>query len=398
MRTRLHLPLLLAALALAGCDNDPTGVVIDRGGGTGSGTVPGQPRDLDANYQWILEGWTPQGTPAGHAAVVVTWKLPTSWNNEPFRVYARRTSQSTYTRIATVTSCEGGACRYVDINVVAGNRYEYYVAAVNESTGQETVSDFRDALTVPTYSPPPVPQPDSAVGLDNALYLRWKDAGAGASLWKYMVFLVGIDASSALYQLGEADATGFLDLRARNGHVYRYRVAAVDTLGHVSAMSAAMSGIPRPDFRGELLYAHGDSAAASGFQFVRSDSLTPVVSGASPSAQWRLEVSNGTWQIRPLGETEVVSAGRTSGLACGPASDPGCTAVTRAPTTGYTRSPVAAFPEVSYVFRVRGSDGRIHYGVVRPQLLGSDQAGKGLMILDWAYQLLPDEPRLHRGG
>lgn len=396
MYARFRASLLLAVLALAGCDNPygPEGPYEPTPGGN---RVPGQPTDVRARYEWILRGWSAQGRPAGQPSVVVTWKLPTRWNGEPFRVYGRRAGQGSYSLVATTTACESGNCRYQDVNVVAGNRYEYYVAAVDQSSGRETVSDVRDEASVPVYSPPAAPQADSTVALDNALYLRWQATG-GHALQKYLVFLVGIDNESHLYQLGEADAPGFLDLRAKNGHVYRYRVAAMDTLGHVSEMGPALSGVPRPDFRGELLYAHADSATRSGFQFVRSDSLSPVLSGEAAGAQWRFEVVNRVWQLRPLGETEVLDAGRTTALVCGPASDRDCRSVTRAPMSGYTRNPVPAYAEVSYVFRVRGSDGKPHYGVVRPQLLGHDQKGKRLVILDWAYQLRADDPRLIRIG
>lgn len=394
MRTRILSSLFLAALALAGCDSDP--VVVDDRGGTGA--APGRPLDVNARYEWILDGWS-GSRPVGHPSVLVTWKLPTSWDGrDPFRVYGRRAGQTTYALVATVTSCERGECRYLDINVAPGTRYEYYVATVDESSGQEAASQFRVGVDVPAATAPATPQPDSAVGLDNAVYLRWKAAGQTGAFWKYRVYLVGIDAAAHLYQLGEADAPGFVDLRARNGHVYRYRVAAVDTLGHVSDLSVPMSAVPRPDFRGELLYAYGDSTAASGFRFVSTDSLSPLVSGDSPSAQWRFEVVNGTWQIRPLGDTEVADVGRTTALTCGPGADAGCRAATRAPTSGYSRAPVPLFAEVSYVFRVRGADGRVRHGVIRPQLLGSDQRGRRLVILDWAYQLIADEPRLYRGG
>lgn len=298
MYARFRVPLLLAALALAGCDTPyephepaPTG-----------NRAPGQPTGVLARYEWILQGWTAQGRPSGRPSVVVTWKLPGGWNGEPFRVYGRRAGQGSYSLIATTTSCQSGSCRYQDVNVAAGNRYEYYVATVDQASGRETVSDVRDEADVPAYSPPATPQPDSTVALDDALYLRWK-ATSGGAFWKYLVFLVGIDNQSYLYQLGEADAPGFLDQRAKNGHVYRYRIAAMDTLGHVSELGPALSGVPRPDFRGELLYAHADSAARSGFQFVRSDSLSPVLSGDAAGAHWRFEVANGVWQLRPLGET-----------------------------------------------------------------------------------------------
>ena len=385
MFKHLRFPLLLAGLALAGCD--------DNGSFFGSGDV-GRPQNLSARYDWVLEGW--QGSkPAGHPTVTVKWNLPSDWSGEPFRVYARRTNQSSFSLIATVTSCDQGACRYSDINVVPGNAYEYYVATVDEDTDTEASSDYRVPVTVPSYTPPATPQADTTFGMDNALYIRWKPTGSTSALWKYQVYLVAIDGTpNTIYQLGETDGTGFLDQRAKNGSAYSYRIAAVDTLGQVSDLSTIQIGIPRPDYHGELVYAHGDSTAASGFRFVAADSLNPVLSGDLPSAQWRLEVVNGAWQIRPLGETQVVSAGRTTALTCGASRDPGCTAVFQAPAAGYTSSPVTVNQEFSYVFRVRASDGQFHYGVIRAQILGSSGANRRLMIFDWAYQLRANDPRL----
>lgn len=385
MLRRFQLPLLLAGLALAGCNGDSV-----------FGTDIGRPRNLTARYDWVLEGW--QGSaPVGHPTVTVKWDLPTTWNGEPFRVYARRTNQGSFSLIATITSCDRGSCRYTDINVVPGNSYEYYVATVDEETDTEASSDFRVPVNLPAYSPPPAPLADTVFGLDNALFIRWKDAGSGKAFWKYQVYLVAIDNTpNTIYQLGETDGTGFLDQRARNGSAYSYRIAAVDTLGQVSNLSPVQVGIPRPDYRGELIYAQGDSTAAAGFRFVAADSLNPIVSGDSPNAQWRLEIANGAWQIRPLGETQVVSAGRTTALTCGPARDPGCTAVFQAPASGFTSSPVPVNPEFSYVFRVRAADGQFHYGVIRAQILGSSQGNRRLMIFDWAYQLRANEPRLAR--
>ncbi|HEX2092177.1 MAG TPA: fibronectin type III domain-containing protein, partial [Longimicrobiaceae bacterium] len=282
MLTRARTPLLLAALALTGCDGD--------GYSTGPGRLD-PPEDLRVRYSWVLEGW--QGTsPVGRPVVTVAWTAPGSWNGEPFRVYARRTSQGSFLLIATVTSCDGAACRYVDFNVVPGTQYEYFVATADERSGEEARSQYREAIRVPAATRPAAPRADSVFALDNALYLRWRDGGAGNSLWKYQVFLMAIDATpNRIYQLGESDSPGFLDQRARNGFAYTYRVAAVDTLGHVSDLSSPLVGIPRPDYRGELIYAHGDSTARSGFRFASADSLNPVIAGDSPSAQWRLEVA-----------------------------------------------------------------------------------------------------------
>jgi hypothetical protein len=385
MFTRARFPLLLAALVLAGCDDDDF-------------FTPGidEPEDIDARYEWIFTGWSESGRPGGHPSVLVTWELPADWRGDPFRVYGRRAGQGSFALVGTTTSCENGECRFVDINVVGGRTYEYYVSTADERSGDEAPSDYRVEVDVPTFSPPPAPRADSVFALDNSLWVRWRDAGSGDDFWKYQVVLTRLNGERVdFYHAGETDATGFLDLRARNGNSYTYRIAALDTLGQVSDLSPEITGIPRPDYRGELIYAHGDSTARSGFRFVTTEDQEPILSGDSPQAQWRLEVANGRWQIRPLGETEVVRAGLTSALVCGPGRDSDCRATFQAPTTGYSRNPVAVDPEFSYVFRVRGSDGRTHYAVVRASILGSS-GGNALMIFDWAYQLRPDEPRLSR--
>jgi hypothetical protein len=48
----------------------------------------------------------------------------------------------------------------------------------------------------------------------------------------------------------------------------------------------------------------------------------------------------------------------------------------------------------SYILRVIGDDGLIHYGVIRVTLLGFDQNDDPIMIFDWAYQLQAGNPNL----
>jgi hypothetical protein len=184
------------------------------------------------------------------------------------------------------------------------------------------------------------------------------------------------------------------------GHVYGYRVAAVDTSEHVSALSAEIIVAPRPDASGELVYSFQSNAALSGFRFQTTETTDPILAGTATTAQWRLEQDATGWRIVPLNGTAVLEypGGRTTALVCGPGSDANCRAATRAPVAGYQTTPIAVNPEYSYVFRVTGSDGQPHYGVVRVQLLGSDGAGHDLMIFDWAYQTLPNDARLDRLG
>lgn len=389
MRLTRLIPLAAAAL-LAACSHDHVFVGGDR---------PDPPENLVVTPHWVLEGFTSAGQPSGYPVVDLTWLPPVGWNQEPFRVYGRRAGTSNFFLIATVTSCTVDGCEYRDRNVAANTTYEYYVATTNEDTNEEAPTEFRESVTVPAATVPATPLADSATALDNAAFVRWRDGGSGQNIWKYQIYLTRVDNQAYLYAMGETDGTGFVDLRADNGHTYGYRIAAVDTLEHVSALSAEISVAPRPDFSGELVYTNQTNTAQSGFRFQNDDGTNPILAGTSASAQWRLERDAGGWKIVPLNGTQVVEfSGRTTALACGPGADAGCRAATRAPATGYTASPIPVNPEFSYIFRVTGSDGQTHYGVIRAAILGSDGGGHDLLIFDWAYQTLANDLRLNRTG
>ena len=178
-------------------------------------------------------------------------------------------------------------------------------------------------------------------------------------------------------------------------NVYQYRVAAVNESGHYSNLSTAVSGIPRPDYRAELIYAFADSARHSGFRFRTQDTADPLVGGGDSSAHWRFEMVNGALSLRPLGTTQVTAGTHSSELTCGPGSDADCVSVDRAPAaSSFQSAPVAVAAARSYVFRVTGDDNRTHYGKVR--VIGTTTSnGKNAMVFDWAYQLRPDEPSLN---
>jgi hypothetical protein len=386
--TRTKILTLAGGLMLAAaCSDDPDVILVP-------GDPPGEPRDLFARYEWVLEGF--DGTNAvGHPVVELAWLPPSGWDDEVFRVYGKRASSNDYSLIATVTSCTTAGCVYRDRNVAPGTSYDYYVATYDERSNQETTSEFSELVGVPAAARPSAPTAPQSVGLDGGVFLSWTPAASSAgNTSKYLVYLTHLDGDEFSYAVGETDGTGFLDQRAENGSEYGYRIATVDTLGHVSNLSAETFAIARPDFSGELIYAFADSAALSGFRFRGDESENPIVSGSSASAHFRLESGAGGYRIVPLNGAQVVEFGFTTALTCGPNADAGCTAARTAPTTGYTTAPIPVDAEYSYVFRVTGDDGQLHYGVVRIALLGSDQNGNDLAVFDWAYQLQPNTPRL----
>lgn len=365
---------LMAALSVAACETDTVFL---------PGDGPAAPRALDASYYGGF--------------VTVTWELAPGWDGEAFRVYSKRASDPDWFFIAEVTNCSEGVCSYADRNIVEGVTYEYYVSAVDPVSGVETASEYSVEVAVPRFTPPPVPTGVEVVAMDGAAYLRWSDVARDAEDFSF--YRVYLDSSEGSFLLGETDSEGFLDERVENGNTYRYFVTALDAHGHESSGSQAAEGTPRPDYHGEYLYAYSDRPALAGFRFRAGEDVDPILAGSDPARHVRLEIDADGWWLVPGPDAAVYPQGFvTTALKCGPAADAGCTDLARAPTSGYTVSDVALDPQTSYAVRVRGDDGRTHYGVIRVILLGFDQNDDALMIFDWAYQLQADNPDLTPGN
>lgn len=356
--------LLLSLFVAAACSDNV--VYVDD-------SVPAAPRGLSASYY------------AG--AVTVTWELSPSWNGEPFRVYSKRVSDSGWFFIAEVTSCIEEVCLYEDVNVLGGQIYEYYVAAVGPN-GAESASNGIVEIGVPEFVAPPVPDGPFVVALDNANYLTWGGAARGAEDFSH--YRVYLDDGTSAFLLGETDSEGFLDLLAANGSTYGYFVSAVDFDGHESLGSVIAEGTPRPDFSGEWIYDYFAVPGSAGFRFSEDEDIVPIVDGDDPLRHFRLETDVDGWWLVPGADAAVYPAGfQTSALKCGPGADAGCVDLTVAPPSGYVAQDINLVAQESYVLRVIGDDGQVHYGVIRVTLLGFDQNDDPIMIFDWAYQLQP---------
>jgi len=366
---RAGLAALVPILFFAACSDDV--VYVDN-------SVPAAPRGLTASYY------------AG--AVTLSWELAPAWNGEPFRVYSKRVTDSGWFFIAEVTSCIDEVCTYQDVNVLGGQRYEYYVAAVGPNGG-ESASDVVVEVLVPEFVPPPVPAAPLVIALDNANYVTWGPSARGAADFSH--YRVYLDDGSSVFILGETDSEGFLDLLAANGNTYAYFVTSVDLDGHESEGSLLAEGTPRPDFSGEWIYDYFAVPQSSGFRFVEDESVLPIVDGDDPFRHFRLETDIDGWWLVPGPEAAVYPAGfQTTALKCGPGADAGCTDLSVAPSSGYVAQDIQIGAQESYVLRVVGDDGQLHYGVIRVTLLGFDQNDDPIMIFDWAYQLQAGNPNL----
>ncbi len=369
--------LVAVGLSLTACNDT---VILGPGEGGGGGGIPAAPRALEASYY------------AG--SVTVSWELGPGWDGEAFRVYGRRVTDADFFFIAEVTSCAAGVCVYEDRNVAEGVRYEYYVAAVDARSGRETATDYSVEVQVPSFQPPPAPGGMAVVALDGANYLRWNDGARAADDFSFYRVYVD-DGQGGGFLLGETDSEGFLDELAQNGESYGYWVSSVDEYGHESGGSGMAVGTPRPDYHGEWIYAWEDRPEASGFRFQPDEGTDPVLDGTDPTRHFRLEVDDAGWWLVPGPDATVHGdAFATTALKCGPGADAGCVDVAVAPSSGYTTQDAFLSTQTSYVLRVVGDDGRVHYGVVRVELLGFDQNDDALVIFDWAYQTQADNPSL----
>ena len=285
-----------------------------------------------------------------------------------------------------MTNCSGGQCSYTDVNVVEGQSYEYYVAAVDPDTGVETASENSVVVDVPLAVAPPVPNGTRVIALDNAAFVTWDSNARSDNAFSF--YRVYMEDAQDVFLLGETDSEGFLDLLVVNGTTVTYSVASVDVNGHESGLSAPAVGTPRPDFHGEWIYAYHDQPTISGFRFQETDDVDPLVDGDDSGRHFRLEVDAQGWWLVPGPGTEIHAQGfATTALKCGVAADPGCASLDIAPASGYTTQDVGVFDQTTYPMRVVGDDGQVHYGVIRVELLGFDQDDNGIMIFDWAYQL-----------
>lgn len=370
--TRPALAIVLFVVALAGCNSDTVLVPV--------GDTPAAPRALTASYY------------AG--SVTVEWELAPAWDDEPFRVYSRRVSDAQYFMVAEVTSCSDGLCSYRDTNVTAGQTYEYYVAAVDPTSGNETSTANTVEVFVPTFTPPPVPGDPHVIALDGANFFTWGTEARGVSDFSH--YRVYQDAGDATYLLGETDSEGFLDLLAANGETYAYFVTAVDQDGHESNGSVSAEGTPRPDYHGEIVYTHESDPTRSGFRFSNDgDTESAVIAGTDPSRDFRLEADGAGWWLVPntAAGVQATQGEPTTALKCGVGADPDCVDVSVAPANGYTSNDVALFPQSTYVVRI-GVGASALYGAVRVVFQGQDQFGDDMMIVDWAFQLQAGNPNL----
>ena len=299
-----------------------------------------------------------------------------------------------------MTSCAVDFCPYTDLNVAPGTSYDYFVSTFDEPRRRGAVAA---ALTVAC------PRrragdagPPGAVALDGAVFLRgrargWRAVPGAPGAHRQRLECSTFDSARAT---GAATSTP----RADERRAATVPLAAVDELGRVSALGPLTSAIPRPDYHAELLYALADSAAASGFRFVASETDDPIVSGGRRRGAAAAGGVGGDLQPGAAGRDDDHSGGSPPRWPAGRAARRArgeCVAIEPARAT---RTPLALGR--ARARRRRATPTCCGYGAPTaqeplrqgPGIAGGPRttAGRDLVVFDWAYQLMPDEPSLNR--
>jgi hypothetical protein len=238
---------------------------------------------------------------------------------------------------------------------VSNVSYDYFVSALDPDTGVETDSDVTLRVSVPSFSPLPVPTDLEVVALDANNYIRWNDdANSASDFSAYRIYLLS-DGGATLTLLGYLDSPGFLDALAENDMTSSYAVSSVDLYGHESGMSGSAEGTPRPDFKGELVYSFIDEPDLSGFRFAESDQLDLIVPGGSDTRHFLLETDASGWWLVPGPSADVFPQGDlATGLKCGVGADAQCHDWTTAPLSGVGHADIAVEPDHIHVVRSGG--------------------------------------------
>jgi fibronectin type 3 domain-containing protein len=270
-----YIPLLVAALLLAGCGTGTSG------GTGGASEPPAVPAGLSAA--------------AGNQQVSLSWTASSSATS--YTVLRGTVSGGPYTKVSTPT-----VTNYADTGLTNGTTYYYVVTAVN-TAGQSSNSNQASATPMGATAPA-APANLSATAGNQQVSLSWT-ASSGATSYNVMRGTVN---GGPYTQIATATVTNYADTGLTNGTTYYYVVTAVNTAGQSSnsnQASATPTGAAVPAAPANL------SAMAGNQQVSLSWTAS---SGATSYNVMRGTVNGGPYtQITSASITSYVDTGLTNG-------------------------------------------------------------------------------------
>ena len=230
-------------------------------------------------------------------------------------------------------------------------------------------------------TPPSPPSGLFVLAGDNRVDVTW-DHNYESDLAGYNIYYnTTYDGRYTL--IGTTEDNYFIDYDAVNGELYYYAVAAFDFNGNESELSYdEVFGIARPEGFNEIIFDVFEFENSSGYGFEEY----AVLHYQDEGTDIFFENDNGTFIVNVWPDTEIKDMGPTNDIYD----------ITEAPATGWV--PLLPGDNFKYVFVQIGhtyvvSTNRNHYAKFRVTGITGQR-----MTFDWAFQLIPGERLLKKGG
>jgi hypothetical protein len=241
-------------------------------------------------------------------------------------------------------------------------------------------SGCHDEPTAPRdVTPPAAPRGVYSVTGDGSVTLHWlQNTESDVALYRVFTAPCASGGTCPYKAAGATTATTFTITGLSNSQPVYLAVAAVDAAGNESELSLeTVRDVPRPAGAGLALTEFGVTPATSGYDF----SAFAVRPGgtADPGTDIYFAAVNGALKMLcPYTDTDIQDAGYATSLDV----------VDFAPSTGWSPTgAVELIPGHCYVVRMVGVN--TNYAKFRVTGVSAAQ-----VVLDWAYQMAPNEPEL----
>lgn len=235
----------------------------------------------------------------GDRTVTLTWAAPNNGGNAitGYKVY--RGGWTSFYPGTLVGTYGSGTFTHIDMGLVNGQTYYYYVVAQNGASGQGLGGPSLDGTgprgptvaATPQPTVPGAPTLDGATGGQAYVDLVWTPPGSngGSAITSYRIYRGTCSGCESLYATG-VTGTWWRDTGVLTGGTYYYKVAAVNAVG-TGALSNERSASPTPPTGGPPNDHIENAFASSGTLWTPASQTT---GGATPQANEQFSCGMGS--------------------------------------------------------------------------------------------------------
>jgi fibronectin type 3 domain-containing protein len=203
-------------------------------------------------------------TSSSSAEISLSWTASTYAPGVAYYV-VQRCQGAPCTNFATIAPSVT-ATTYSDTAVTANQTYDYVVYAVGNDTIQGPNSNVQNATAATGTAPPSTPSSVTAISYGGVAEIRlnWMASTSGVGLANYVIQRCAGTGCSDFAQIATTTTTVYHDTNVAGSTSYSYIIAAVDTLGDVSAYSNPPATATTVVIPTTITYVQGNYATPQG--------------------------------------------------------------------------------------------------------------------------------------